>query len=256
MTADPDMEMLTSRIAEVRVGETECKAVMLRETLLPGQRLRITAPPALVELFTHREPMPIVLLHQNGHQQATRGVEATLEGAPQYRPVVPGIHPEGTADIVIAAHRVCDLLDDVASGPPRVSRRARVKWVELDDDAVEVDRSVHARAEALGVRVSDWIALVRRTCRERSPTHLEDVLTDLGPMPDASRPNARCLWIAGLINPLPALGASSSKKFAAMGDSVAPEIRPSVLGAATVEARLSCLEYGLGESMRRLQRML
>ena len=110
MDVEPDLGQLTSRIAQVQSGVWMCKAVTIRETLVPGQRLRLTAPPQLVELFLRREPLPIVLLGHRGQQVTSRGVEATLEGPPLYRPVVPGIHPEGTADIVILARRVCDLL--------------------------------------------------------------------------------------------------------------------------------------------------
>lgn len=260
MLLEPDMASLARRTAEVASGETACKAVLLRETLVPGQRLRITAPPALVQLFVRREPMPIVILGQHGQQQATRGVEATMEGPPVYRPVVPGIHPEGTADIVIAAHRVCDLLDGaevVADGAIGVSRPARVRWVELDSTDATHPPAVIARSEALKARVDAWLMLVRRAGREMTPTHLDDVMADLGPMPDgATAPNARCLWVCGLINPLPPLGVSSRNKFACLGDSVAPEVRPSVLEAASVDARLSCVENALAESTRRLNKMI
>jgi len=76
-------------------------------------------------------------------------------------------------------------------------------------------------------------------------------------MPDAERPNARALWVAGVINPLPPLGAPSSKtssKTVEIGPSVAPEIRPSTLMAQTVEARLSSVEVGLAESIRVLRK--
>ena len=59
-----------------------------------------------------------------------------------------------------------------------------------------------------------------------------------------------------MVNPLPPLGASSSKRVAVFGESVAPEIRPSALEAGSVEARLSTVERGLTESMRRLRKMV
>lgn len=64
------------------------------------------------------------------------------------------------------------------------------------------------------------------------------------------------LWVAGLINPLPSLAASSFHKPAQMGPSVAPEIRPSVLLAPSTEARLRAVDMGLSESMRRLAKVL
>ena len=60
-------------------------------------------------------------------------------------------------------------------------------------------------------------------------------------MPDAARPSARALWVAGLINPLPALG-------------VALEVRPGVLIADTADRRLQAAELGLRDSIERLSR--
>lgn len=178
-----------------------------------------------------------------------------MEGAPEYVPVVPNIHPEGTANIVIAATRTCELLEAV-SGGASLYHPARVRWIELDDVDTEPAPEVVARSEVLAVKVKEWVTLVRRSCRERSPDHINDVLADLGPMPDASLPNARALWVAGLLNPLPALGTSSSKKFAVMGPTVAPEIRLSALMAGTVEARLSAVEMGLTTSLRTLRKLV
>ena len=60
-------------------------------------------------------------------------------------------------------------------------------------------------------------------------------------MPDASlQPNERCLWVAALINPYPKLG-------------LANEVRPSVLMAETLEARLDAVEYALMDSIARLE---
>ena len=256
-----ERDVLAARIEQVRThsGTTLCKAVALRETLVPGQRLRMTAPPQLVELFTS-STMPIVLisLQANG-RHSMRGVEATLEGPPAYRPVVPGIHPEGTADIVIAAGRVCELAGAVQGAGLSVTRPCRVRWLYLDagfSKEAPPPASIVERSEAIGVRVSDWMDLVRRACRERTPNHLQTVLADLGSMPPPERPEARALWVAGLLNPSPPLGASSSKKVAVFGETVAPEIRPSALEAGSVEARLSTIEAGLAESFRRLRKMV
>ena len=252
-----EMSLLTSRIQQVALGVYDCKAVTLRETLVPGQRLRLTAPPCLVELFLQPEPVPIVVLGLEKGMLTQRGVEVVMEGRPSFRPVVPNIHPEGTADIVIAAQRVCELLEVTEAGLS-VSRPARVRWLELDGELGDEPPApeILARSEALAVRVNDWMSLVRRACRERTPNHLDDVLADLGPMPPPEMPNARCLWVSGMINPLPALGASSAKKIAAMGPAVAPEIRKACLMAESVNARLSTIEMGLAESTRRLTKMV
>ena len=254
---DPDAAAaLAKRIDQLRRSEADVKCVTLRETLVPGQRLSITAPPPLVELFASRDERSVVLLgHQRG--QPTRyGVEATLEGALEYRPVVPGIHPEGTADMLLVAGRLCEVLDMQEGGPPGVQRSARVRWTELDDATTEPEASTLARSAALADTVECWLGLVRQARRERTPTQLDDVLRELGPLPEATKPSTRALWVAGLINPLPALSVSSPGQFAALGASVAPEIRPSVLLATSAEARLSTVEMGLRESIQRLRKMI
>mmetsp|Transcript_12586 Transcript_12586/g.40944 ORF Transcript_12586/g.40944 Transcript_12586/m.40944 type:complete len:273 (+) Transcript_12586:61-879(+) len=93
---------------------------------------------------------------------------------------------------------------------------------------------------SLGPLVEEWISLLRSTSRERSPGQLDAVLDDLGPLPGESRPNARALWVAGLINPLPALG-------------VALEVRPAALMAATADERIRVAEFGLRDSIQRLR---
>ena len=257
MTDPEDAALLAERIDQLRRGEADVKCVTLRESLVPGQRLRLTAPPPLVELFASRDQRSVVLLgHQRGGQMPRYGVEATLEGALEYRPVVPGFHPEGTADIVLVAGRLCEVLDMQEGGPRGVQRSARVRWTELDDADSQPDAAILARSSALQESVECWLTLVRQARRERTPTQLDDVIQELGPMPDASRPSTRALWVAGLINPLPALSVSNPRKFAAMGASVAPEIRPSVLQASSVEARLSSVEMGLRESIQRLRKMV
>ena len=48
--------------------------------------------------------------------------------------------------------------------------------------------------------------LARAAARGRYAAQLDAALADLGPMPDADRPNTRALWVAGLINPVSKLG--------------------------------------------------
>ena len=59
---------------------------------------------------------------------------------------------------------------------------------------------------------------------------------DLGYMPPVDKPFDRALWVAALINPLPALG-------------VALEIRPAVLQAASTANALSIVTAGIRGSI-------
>ena len=94
-------------------------------------------------------------------------------------------------------------------------------------------------SQVLQELVTQWLELVRRTHREREPGQLDQLLADLGPAP--AGPNAYAAWVAALINPLPALG-------------VALEVRPAVLTARTTARRLRMAEFGLRDSIARLQR--
>lgn len=192
-----------------------------------------------------------------GRPKSDYGVEVTVEGAISYRPVVPGIHPEGTADIVCAAGRLCEVLEMQADAVG-VQRSALVRWADLDGvpSGPEATAATLERSKTLDQGVEEWLRLVRLADRQRFPNHIDDVIDQLGPLPAAERPNARALWVAGLINPSPPLGVSSSSKPAAMGASVAPEIRGAVMSAATVEARIGAVCTALNESIRRLRKMV
>ena len=258
-----ELAMLGERISRLQAGEAQCRCVILRETLVPGQRLAICAPPELVDLFARPDGQPIVLLgkHGGGGRPTTDyGVEVTVEGEISYRPVVPGIHPEGTADIVCAAGRLCKVIEMQADAVG-VQRAALVQWADLDGTSSEAtrdaaDAAILKRSESLEGGVEEWLRLVRLADRQRFPNHIDDVIDQLGPIPAAERPNSRALWVAGLINPSPPLGVSSSAKPAAMGPSVAPEIRAEVMSAATVEARIGAVVTALNESLRRLRKMV
>ena len=128
------------------------------------------------------------------------------------------------------------------AAPPFPSSRGAPGGGVSDRSGVsgETRSELLARSEALGVLVDEWEELVRNGGRERSPGQLDGVMRDLGPMPEADAPSARALWIAGLINPLPALG-------------VALEVRPAALMAPTAEVRLQVVEMGLQDSIERLK---
>ena len=86
--------------------------------MVPGQRLTVTAPPEVVTLFTdaptsgtrwmQERPDPVVALGRDKMNVHMTGVELRLKKLTP-RPVVPNIHPEGTADLVLEAGRVCEV---------------------------------------------------------------------------------------------------------------------------------------------------
>ena len=63
MTEDLDMDLLSSRIRDQKAGLMDCKLYVIVQSMVPGQRITVTAPPELVELFTVQElPKPVVVL--------------------------------------------------------------------------------------------------------------------------------------------------------------------------------------------------
>ena len=68
-------------------------------------------------------------------------------------------------------------------------------------------------------KVDTWLRVVRSTGREKFPSQLDAILADLGgaePRERPKHPGELALWVAALVNPLPALG-------------VAPEVRGRIL---------------------------
>eukprot|EP00041_Stephanoeca_diplocostata_P018558 m.389257 g.389257 ORF g.389257 m.389257 type:complete len:457 (+) comp21049_c0_seq1:161-1531(+) len=124
---------------------------------------------------------------------------------------------------------------------------ARVEWVQFGDAAPELPlesrvgneqhRDLMLSSAALEPALNSWMERIRQGGWERRPTQLNTLLEELGPLPAATHPDARALWVAALINPLPALG-------------VAPEIRTLVLGARSTQERLDVVSAALETSLR------
>jgi len=151
-----------------------------------------------------------------------------------------------------ATGRIAEIYDEgIDEGSRWIGRKGRVRWLtnlNEDDLALSVDKEptevttekIIALCETIGDLASEWEETVKVTGRERFPGHLRGIAHDLGcSIPD--EPNARALWVAALINPLPALG-------------VALEIRPAVLTARTTSRRLSVAKQGLRDSIDRMRR--
>ena len=132
-----------------------------------------------------------------------------------------------------------------------VARAAAAKELELAElagavlsalaewEALARDSATYANVDVAcaGLRVQNGLPALRR-----DPAALLDgIKLDLGPRPDArAQPTAFALWVAALLNPLPALG-------------VAPELRASVLMAVSAEQRLLVVERGLRRSIANLR---
>jgi hypothetical protein len=221
--------------------------LLVLDTLVPGQRLRLEgdiAPASFRELCeTSQDPLIVVgrqglSLHSRGIQvfveeDSSGGDTFTLSAATgRIAAICHGGEDEGsrwagrqgTVKFLACLHD-----DDLALSP---------KDCIPEENTIAPDQMASA-SESLRELFLEWEHLVRNSGRERFPGHLDGIRIDLGEMPE--NPNARALWIAGFINPLPALG-------------VALEIRPSVLTARSTERRLIMADKGLRDSISRLQR--
>lgn len=242
-TADPDdgessidMNVLASRINDIvnAPKPSPCRLLEL-DAMVPGQRLALSeAPEALVNLFKQEDRVVMAGRAPPLRPPLSHGVECRMEDLVEE----PGAPPSMT----LVAGDFVEISDIGPQGDSRwLGRAASAVAVPLGAEAPEeqpTDAMIE-RSKALEELVDEWMALVRNG-RERQPGQLDGVLADMGPMPPADLPSKRALWVAGLINPLPALG-------------VALEIRPACLTAETADLRLQVAEMGIQDSIERLK---
>jgi len=244
MTApEPDMDMLFRRIQDVKCGIAPCRLVVL-ESMVLGQKLFMTAPPELVQLLESGDrASPIVVLGRDGERPHSHGVSVRLESVTPV-PVSP-VHPEGTADIVLSAQRLVEIVEVLPDkGSLWLGRPARARWIDhLDDIETAPEPSLIERSKELEKKVEKWIGLVRRTGNGDTPDQLESILANLGTMPAAEQPSARAMWVAGLINPM-------TMQWRALG--VARDIRGAALMAPNAHVRLKTVEVAMAQSIKSL----
>ena len=228
--------------------------LLVLDTLVPGQRLRLDteSPPRSFEDFCRNEQDPIVVVGREGLSLHARGVEVVLEESNSSSSTSAGCSSTPVVTLATTG-RIAEIDDEgIDEGSRWNGRKGRVRWLtnnlNEDDLALSVDKEptevttekIMALCENIGDLASEWEETVMVTGRERFPGHLRGIVHDLGcSIPDA--PNARAVWVAALINPLPALG-------------VALEIRPAVLTARTTSRRLHVAQQGLQDSIDRMRR--
>ena len=232
-----DMASLAERIEKVKAAPDPREVrLLILDSMVPGQRLTLDdAPAPLLDCWNTAlaRGTPFVMIGSQQVQLNTHGVECTMKVEQT---------ENGSRATIIAGDlvEVCTVGKD--EGSRWSGRAATARWSCLDASAPEeqpTDELVENMHELEALLV-DWLRLVRTTGRERVPRHLENVLADLGPMPEPELPSKRALWVAGLINPLPALG-------------VALEIRPACLMAPTANARVQVALKGIKDSISRLE---
>ena len=227
--AQMDLTVLSQRIAQLRSGQPARTAlpILVLDSLLPRQRLTIVMDDEAGRLLL-RDCVNLYdsMLGVHGYDPRTKNILAT---GTQVRVVV----SEDNSTVTLIGQRRYTLC-----ATPRLAADtyyvSDVEWTERD----EGDNDAVVAAEALGPLVARWIELVRGG-RERSEGQLDRILTDLGPMPPPADPDELALYVAALINPLPALG-------------VAYEIRPAMLVAKSAAERLQIARVGIEKSIGHL----
>ncbi len=74
---EEDLAVLSSKIADVKSGVWDCKLLVL-DSMVPGQRLSLTAPPQLVQMVTERDGRTLVMIGRQGASLLSHGVEVRL----------------------------------------------------------------------------------------------------------------------------------------------------------------------------------
>jgi hypothetical protein len=143
--------------------------------------------------------------------------------------MIKGAHPAARRERVgLDLNGVSGAVDDAADASGKTA------------DNSSLTREIKTRAENLGGLVSEWKRLVIDGGHERRTGQLDLIGTHLGPMPPVDEPARRAVWVAGLINPIPALG-------------VAYEIRPALLMARDTLGMLKVATDGIEGSIERLR---
>lgn len=219
----------------------EAVRLLVFDSMVPGQRLQMDlVSPTFVTLLREQAAASGTLVMVGSHRLKlnTHGVEVKLKVLDE--------RSDGYACVVLQADRCCEVVDvGEDEGSKWLGRAASVRWLNFNTRAPAASHVANScELEAL---VQEWLQAVRSSGCERFRGHLEEVVRDLGTMPEASKPDERALWVAGLINPLPALG-------------VAMEVRPAVLmagcGCNSTERRLKAVEMGIRDSLMQLKSSL
>mmetsp|Transcript_2568 Transcript_2568/g.4380 ORF Transcript_2568/g.4380 Transcript_2568/m.4380 type:complete len:266 (+) Transcript_2568:44-841(+) len=213
--SDDDFKTLQSRINELR--ERPILPLLVIDSMLPGQRLTFQSPAEELRDLADEEVGVIgVVRSRSGSFRARHGTSATLKAVSSNQWELKGL-------------RHFKVL-----GPAEEEggiTRAKVEWV--NDEASEEDIKL---AETLVPLVDEWTATLVEMGKEKYDGQLTEILEDIGNMPEPKEAGQLAIWVAALVNPLPALG-------------VAYEIRPAVLAASTIRDRLEVAIEGIRGSI-------
>mmetsp|Transcript_14844 Transcript_14844/g.31881 ORF Transcript_14844/g.31881 Transcript_14844/m.31881 type:complete len:372 (-) Transcript_14844:478-1593(-) len=233
-----DLDTLSTRIARLQEDEMVLPLILL-DALLPRQRLQLT--------ITKDDPSHLTMVQaalKSSRTFAMLGVDPRTQTPLRHGTEVEITQfeelPDGALEIEVVGRRRLSLLGE----PVAIEAGYTIGMVELCRGVPEkLDEEAQMRVLELSLslepEVEEWQRLVREGGHERQPDQLTSLYRDLGPLPPAEDCDDRALWVAALINPVPALG-------------VAYEIRPAVLTAQSTTTRLEVALAAIKSSINHL----
>jgi len=247
LRAAPDdvdfMASLRTRMDEVGDRYTKLPLVVL-DSMLPRQVLKISVSnPVFMELIRTRlvEENPCfgmlgMARLQTGEQVHLRsGVEVQIVGKPKVLDDGIKLQLQATRRFRIDGD-VENAKEGWTEGRVRFLDSVEEEAKEEETDGIMLARAM-SKARKLEPLVDQWIELARES--ERQPGQIDQLLLDLGDIPDDDEPSERAFWVGALINPIPAMG-------------VALEIRPALLTAQTADQRADIALRGIQNSIQHM----
>jgi len=255
------MASLQRRMDEVNQKDTTLPLVVL-DSMLPRQVLNITVQNGLLmELVRTRLQEETPSLGMVGNAKLAGGQIVTLKSGVEVEFIgKPVMTEDGKLKVTLRGARRFRVMEDTIETTAEGWTTATIKYLNstVDDTAEASSNNVNpmsiSRAMQMAREFTDpnfslegdksqslvdrWLELARQ--KERTPGQIDQLLLELGPMPNSKMPTECAMWVGALINPIPALG-------------VALEIRPKLLIASSAEARTKIALDGIWNSIRRME---
>lgn len=244
------MKSLKSRMETVSDRENTKLPIVILDSILPRQVLKLQVGTTEDALFCD---LVAKLLQQESPFLGMVGT-ATLANTGQNLPLQNGcqveiadatIQDKDQLRVTLIGRRRFRMVGELGQND-RGWTDARVQYFDSSEEERAEDPEALQRAIVAAQSMVDpnnhlveqWLTLARQ--HERNPGQIDELLRDLGSMPNpTSEPTELALWVGALINPLP-------------GISVAMEIRPALLMARSIEEKVLVALKGLTQSIQHM----
>jgi Lon protease-like protein len=252
---DDFMASLLTRVRQVNDRKTKLPLVVL-DSMLPRQVLKISVSnPLFMDLVRTRIEQETPWFGMLGLARVATGESVLMKSGVQVDIVGKPVVVDGGLRLELRGGRRFRIVGEVETSSAGWTE-GRVEFqsdsdgtspaslngngeIPTQSDAFTELAKARSKAQPMESLVKQWIQLART--KERHPGQIDQLLVDLGSMPDAhDGPTNVAFWVGALINPIPAMG-------------VALEIRPALLTATTAEERIDIALTGIQRSIRQMQ---